>query len=187
MKTELPRSPHRLETATLGGGCFWCLEAVFERLPGVKKVVSGYAGGRTPNPTYHEICSTDTGHAEVVQVEFDPEVVSFEQILEVFWACHDPTTPNRQGGDAGTQYRSIILTGSPEQSGLAGRSKAAVNGSKFGGKVVTEIVPLTRFFQAEAYHQGYFRNHSREPYCQVVIQPKLLKLEKAGVVPAPGR
>ncbi len=184
MKTELPREANRLETATLGGGCFWCLEAVFERLPGVKKVVSGYAGGRTPNPTYREICATDTGHAEVVQVEFDPAVIPYEQILEVFWACHDPTTPNRQGADTGTQYRSIILTGAPEQLALAERSKAAANGTTFGGKIVTEIVPLTRFFQAEGYHQGYFRHHSGESYCQVVIAPKLLKLERAGVVPA---
>ncbi len=183
VKPALSAETNRLEIATLGGGCFWCLEAVFERLPGVKNVVSGYAGGRTPNPTYREICTSDTGHAEVVQVEFDPAVITYEQVLDVFWACHDPTTRNRQGGDEGTQYRSIILYGRPEQLALAERSKAVVNGAKFGGKVVTEIVPLTQFYKAEEYHQDYFRNHPGQPYCQAVIAPKLLKLEKGGVVP----
>lgn len=171
------------ERATLGGGCFWCLEAVFEKLPGVKAVVSGYAGGRTENPTYKEVCHTDTGHAEVVQVEFDPAVISFEKLLEVFWQAHDPTTPNRQGADVGTQYRSIILTHSPEQRAMAERSMALANAGEFKGRIVTEIVPLKKFYVAEDYHQDFFRNNPRQPYCQAVIAPKLLKLEKKAVVP----
>jgi methionine-S-sulfoxide reductase len=173
---------NRTELATLGGGCFWCLEAVFERLPGVNKVVSGYAGGRTENPTYREVCHTDTGHAEVVQIEFNPAVLSFEQLLEVFWVAHDPTTPNRQGADVGTQYRSIILTHSPEQWAAAERSKAAANLVR-KGKVVTEIVPLKKFYLGEEYHQDYFKRHPDQPYCQAVIAPKLLKLEEHGTVP----
>ena len=176
---------NKLETATLGGGCFWCLEAVYERLPGVKGVVSGYAGGRVDNPTYRQVCNGDTGHAEVVQVEFDPAVISYEKVLEAFWAMHDPTTLNRQGADAGTQYRSVIMYHSPEQLALAERSKAVANGTRFNGKIVTEIVPLPKFYKAEDYHQDYFRNHPGQPYCQAVIAPKLLKLQKGGVVPKP--
>lgn len=177
-----PMTTKTTELATLGGGCFWCLEAVFEKLPGVKAVVSGYAGGRTENPTYKEVCNTDTGHAEVVQVEFDPAVIPYEKLLEVFWQAHDPTTLNRQGADVGTQYRSIILTHSPEQRAAAERSMAVANAGEFKGKIVTEIVPLKKFYVAEDYHQDFFRNNPRQPYCQAVIAPKLLKLEKKAVI-----
>jgi peptide-methionine (S)-S-oxide reductase len=171
------------EMATLGGGCFWCIEAFLERLPGVKSVVSGYAGGHKENPTYREVCEKTTGHAEVVQVEFDPSVITYEQLLEVFWVAHDPTTPNQQGADVGPQYRSIILYHNPQQLALAERSKAVANARLHSGRIVTEIVPLTKFYTAEAYHQDYFRKNPGQPYCQAVIVPKLLKLQKSGVVP----
>lgn len=167
-----------LEKATLGGGCFWCLEAVFERLPGVTNVVSGYTGGNVDKPTYRQVCNGTTGHAEVVQIEFNPAVISYEKILDVFWQCHDPTTLNRQGPDAGTQYRSAIFFHSPEQRAAAEQSKDRANAVLFGGGIVTEIVPLRQFFVAEDYHQDYFRKHPEQPYCQVMIVPKLLKLEK---------
>jgi peptide-methionine (S)-S-oxide reductase len=167
-----------LEKATLGGGCFWCLEAVFERLPGVTNVVSGYTGGNVDKPTYRQVCNGTTGHAEVVQIEFNPAVISYEKILDVFWQCHDPTTLNRQGPDAGTQYRSAIFFHSPEQRAAAEQSKDRANTALFGGGIVTEIVPLRQFFVAEDYHQDYFRKHPEQPYCQVMIVPKLLKLEK---------
>ncbi len=185
VNTQSTTGTNRLEKATLGGGCFWCVEAVYEKLPGVKSVVSGYAGGKTENPTYKDICTKNTGHAEVVQIEFDPSVITYERILEVFWVAHDPTTLNRQGADVGSQYRSVIMYHSPEQLALAERSKAVANGA-MGGKVVTEIVPLPKFYQAEDYHQDYFRNHPGQPYCQAVIAPKLLKLQKAGTVPKDG-
>lgn len=167
-----------LEKATLGGGCFWCLEAVFERLPGVTNVVSGYTGGHVDKPTYRQVCNGTTGHAEVVQIEFNPAVISYEKILDVFWQCHDPTTLNRQGPDAGTQYRSAIFFHSPEQRAAAEQSKDRANVALFGGGIVTEIMPLRQFFVAEDYHQDYFRKHPEQPYCQVMIVPKLLKLEK---------
>lgn len=167
-----------LDKATLGGGCFWCLEAVFERLPGVTNVVSGYTGGNVDKPTYRQVCNGTTGHAEVVQIEFNPAVISYEKILDVFWQCHDPTTLNRQGPDAGTQYRSAIFFHSPEQRAAAEQSKDRANAVLFGGGIVTEIVPLRQFFVAEDYHQDYFRKHPEQPYCQVMIVPKLLKLEK---------
>lgn len=167
-----------LEKATLGGGCFWCLEAVFERLPGVTNVVSGYTGGHVDKPTYRQVCNGTTGHAEVVQIEFNPAVISYEKILDVFWQCHDPTTLNRQGPDAGTQYRSAIFFHSPEQRAAAEQSKDRANAALFGGGIVTEIVPMRQFFVAEDYHQDYFRKHPEQPYCQVMIVPKLLKLEK---------
>ncbi|MFM8418615.1 MAG: peptide-methionine (S)-S-oxide reductase MsrA [Verrucomicrobiota bacterium] len=178
----------RLEKATLGGGCFWCLEAVFERLPGVTNVVSGYTGGNVDKPTYRQVCNGTTGHAEVVQIEFNPAVISYEKILDVFWQCHDPTTLNRQGPDAGTQYRSAIFFHSPEQRAAAEQSKDRANVALFGGGIVTEIVPLRQFFVAEDYHQDYFRKHPEQPYCQVMIVPKLLKLEKqqkAAAAPSP--
>lgn len=178
-----------LEKATLGGGCFWCLEAVFERLPGVTNVVSGYTGGHVDKPTYRQVCNGTTGHAEVVQIEFNPAVISYEKILDVFWQCHDPTTLNRQGPDAGTQYRSAIFFHSPEQRAAAEQSKDRANVALFRGGIVTEIVPLRQFFVAEDYHQDYFRKHPEQPYCQVMIVPKLLKLEKqqkaAAVSPKP--
>lgn len=172
------------ELATFGGGCFWCLEAVFERLPGVVSVTSGYAGGQTAKPNYKEVCNGTTGHAEVVQVEFDPAVISFETLLRVFWIAHDPTTLNRQGADVGTQYRSIILTHSPAQAETAVRSREEANRELWAGQIVTEIAPLTEFFPAEAYHQDFFRNNPVQPYCSAVIGPKLRKLVAAGVLPA---
>jgi len=176
-KTATTSSTNQTERATLGGGCFWCVEAVFERLPGVKSVTSGYAGGHTKNPTYKEVCEGDTGHAEVTQIEFDSAVISFEKLLDVFWQAHDPTTLNRQGGDVGTQYRSVIFYENDAQRAAAEKSKAAA-ARKFSNPMVTEIAPLTHFYKAEGYHQDYFRNNRNAPYCQLVIEPKLKKLDK---------
>ena len=164
------------EQATLGGGCFWCLEAIFERQSGVKSVTSGYAGGAEPNPSYEAVCTGNTGHAEVIQVEYDPETISYAELLDLFWGCHDPTTLNRQGGDVGTQYRSVILYHDAEQQAEAMRSKAAV-ASDFSDRLVTEISPLSKFYPAETYHQGYYQRNREASYCQIVIRPKLRKLE----------
>ena len=172
---------NHLETATLGGGCFWCMEAVYERLPGVRSVTSGYAGGHVVNPTYRQVCGGDTGHAEVTQITFDPAKTSYAKLLEVFWQAHDPTTLNRQGNDEGTQYRSIILYHDEQQKLIAEKSKLAAQESSFK-PIVTEIVPLTKFYPAEDYHQGYFDAHGHEPYCQAVIAPKLDKLEHKKVI-----
>jgi len=169
--------PTQLERATLGGGCFWCLEAVFELVPGVRVVTSGYAGGHTENPTYKQVCTGTTGHAEVVQIEYDPARVSFERLLEIFWQCHDPTTLNRQGNDVGPQYRSIILYHNPAQKTAAEKSRATA-AAQFTRPIVTEIVPLTRFYPAEAYHQDYFRRNPDQAYCQAVIAPKVRKFQK---------
>jgi peptide-methionine (S)-S-oxide reductase len=166
--------------ATFGGGCFWCIEAVFEKLEGVKSVRSGYAGGRTENPTYQQVCTGNTGHAEVVQIDFDPAIVRYEQLLELFWEAHDPTTLNRQGADEGTQYRSIILYQDEAQKLAAEKSKREAS-KRFKGPIVTEIVPATTFHPAETYHQDYFRNNPRNPYCAAVISPKLKKLEKSAL------
>lgn len=172
-------SAPQLETATLGGGCFWCIEAVFEELKGVKSAVSGYAGGRTVDPTYHDVCGGRTGHAEVVQVTFDPQVVSYAEILGVFFSVHDPTTLNRQGADVGTQYRSVIFWHDPQQKAVAEQAIAAVNASgAWPNKVVTELVPFAKFYPAEGYHQDYFANNKAQGYCQVVINPKLAKFRK---------
>ncbi len=173
----MDNATNHLETATLGGGCFWCTEAVFQRLPGVKTVTSGYAGGTVPNPTYEQVCSGKTGHAEVIQIQFDPQVVSYHKILETFWDVHDPTTLNRQGPDSGTQYRSIILYNSEAQHAAALSSKAAAQ-KKIGKTVVTEIVPLKAFYKAENYHQDYFNLNPNQPYCRAIIQPKVQKFEK---------
>jgi peptide-methionine (S)-S-oxide reductase len=164
------------ELATFGGGCFWCLEAVFEGLDGVKSVTSGYAGGKKDNPTYKEVCSDTTGHAEVVQVQYDPKKLAYEKLLDLFWQAHDPTTKDRQGADVGSQYRSIILYHNETQKAAAEKSKKQA-AAQFRAPIVTEIVPLTRFYKAEAYHQDYFRNNPRAPYCAVVIRPKLEKLK----------
>jgi peptide-methionine (S)-S-oxide reductase len=172
---------NKTESATFGGGCFWCMEAVFERLPGVKSVVSGFAGGHTANPTYEQVCAGDTGHAEVTQIEFDPAKISYEKLLDVFWQAHDPTTLNRQGADEGTQYRSIILYHSEAQKLAAEKSKAGAQ-KIFKHPIVTEIVPFAKFFKAENSHQEYYDNHSSAPYCQMVIAPKLEKLEKAKII-----
>jgi peptide-methionine (S)-S-oxide reductase len=180
MKTDT----NALELATFAGGCFWCLEAVFERLDGVKSVVSGYAGGKTDKPTYKAVCEGDSGHAEVVQIAFDPKVVSFSRLLDVFWEAHDPTTLNRQGADHGTQYRSAIFFHSPEQQAAAEGSKRAADSSgKFRSPIVTELAPLTRFWPAEEYHQDYFRRNPTAGYCRIVIDPKLDKLRLKRVLP----
>jgi peptide-methionine (S)-S-oxide reductase len=165
------------ELATFGGGCFWCTEAIFERLPGVKSVTSGYAGGETDNPTYKQVCEGDTGHAEVIQVAFDPGVVSYEKLLETFWETHDPTTLNQQGADVGTQYRSIILYHDDAQKVVAEKSLKEAQ-SQFFKPITTQIVPLKKFYKAEGYHQGYYDNNASAPYCQMVIRPKLEKFEK---------
>jgi peptide-methionine (S)-S-oxide reductase len=168
------------EHATLGGGCFWCLEAAYQPLRGVIRVESGYAGGTTPNPTYHEVCTGRTGHAEVVRVDFDPDVISFRQLLEVFFTVHDPTTLNRQGADVGTQYRSVIFFESPEQEAVARSLVAELEGEQlWSAPVVTEITPLETFHPAEAYHRDYYARNPQQAYCQVVIAPKLQKLRSA--------
>ena len=174
--------PMKTEIATLGGGCFWCLEAVFERLPGVIKVESGYAGGKTKNPTYREICTGTTGHAEVVQVHFDPKKIGYDQLLSVFWQCHDPTTLNRQGFDEGTQYRSTIMPHSKTQKAIAGQSRKEWT-KEFNSPITTTIEPLDKFYAAEVDHQDYFRMNPGVPYCAFLIAPKLKELEDKKVIP----
>ena len=174
------------ELATFGAGCFWCVEAVFETTEGVKSVTSGYAGGKTENPTYQDICTGTTGHAEVAQIEFDPKIISFETLLDLLWQAHDPTTLNRQGADSGTQYRSAIFYHNDAQKQAAEKSKKAA-ATLFSKPIVTEIVPLTKFYKAENYHQDYFRNHQTAPYCAAVIRPKLDKLEKLKKKTAPAK
>ncbi len=165
------------EVATLAGGCFWCLEAVFEQLRGVERVESGYAGGTVPEPSYELVCSGTTGHAEVVQVIFDPEAISFRDLLDVFFTIHDPTTPNRQGADVGTQYRSAIFYHSAEQKAAAEQVIAELERQHvWDGPIVTELKPLPTFYPAESYHQGYFRRNPNQRYCQIVIAPKVAKL-----------
>ena len=170
-------STNHTDTATRGGGCFWCTEAMFQMLPGVKSVTSGYAGGTKVNPTYQDVCRGDTGHAEVIQIEFDPKQVSYDKILSTFWEAHDPTTLNAQGADHGTQYRSIILYNSEAQKIAAERSKAEAQ-KNFSKPIVTEIVPLKTFYKAEGYHQNYYRSNQSAPYCRMVIRPKVEKFEK---------
>lgn len=174
-------SPAKTEVAVLGGGCFWCLEAVYQRLPGVIKVTSGYAGGHTPNPTYQEVCTGDTGYAEVARIEFDPKVLSYEKLLEVFFEAHDPTTLNRQGPDEGTQYRSSIFFANEEQQKVAARAKIAAQ-ANWEDPIVTEIVPLKHFYPAENYHQDYYNQHPNQGYCSFVIRPKVKKLQDKGVI-----
>jgi len=170
------------ERVTFGGGCFWCMEAVFQRLKGVKSVVSGFAGGDVPHPSYEQVCTGDTGHAEVIQLEFDPSKVSFGTLMKVFWAAHDPTTLNQQGHDFGTQYRSIVLYENEAQKVAAEKSKAEAQ-KDFKDPIVTQIVPLKAFYKAEKYHQDYFNlNADRNPYCSVVIRPKLQKLLSEGLI-----
>lgn len=167
------------ELATLAAGCFWCVEAVFESLMGVESVVSGYMGGTTPNPTYEAICTGLTGHAEVVQIVYDPNVISYEALLKRFWVSHNPTTLNRQGADVGTQYRSAIFTHSEAQAERALASKAEAK-ELFEDAIVTEITPADTFYPAEKYHQDFYRNNVQHPYCQMVIRPKLNKLDGEG-------
>jgi peptide-methionine (S)-S-oxide reductase len=181
---DQPASPiapdRKLEQATFGEGCFWCSEALFDRLKGVEKVVSGYSGGHVNNPTYEQVSTGQTGHAEVVQVTYDPAKISYTQLLEVFWKTHDPTTLNRQGNDVGTQYRSVIFYHNEEQRKLAEQHKQKLNAAKAShAPIVTEITPFQEFFPAEDYHKDYYRLHGRLPYCQFVIRPKIDKLEKA--------
>jgi peptide-methionine (S)-S-oxide reductase len=169
----------QLKQATLGGGCFWCLEAVYQEVPGVTSIVSGYAGGHVPDPTYEAVCSGTTGHAEVVQLEFDPSVVSYRQILEIFFAIHDPTTKDRQGNDHGPQYRSAIFYHDEGQREAATDliNELAREGA-FPGTIVTEVAPLDRFYPADRYHQDYYRRNPAQPYCAFVISPKLAKYRK---------
>jgi peptide-methionine (S)-S-oxide reductase len=167
------------ELATLGGGCFWCLEAVFKDLKGVESVVSGYAGGHVDHPTYEQVCGGRTGHAEVVQISFDPAVISYRDLLDVFFTIHDPTTRDRQGADVGPQYRSIILYHSPEQKTAAEQAIADLDAKRvWHAPIVTEVVPLERFYPGEDYHQDYFEQNPRQRYCQIVIAPKVAKFRK---------
>lgn len=172
---------NKTESAVLGGGCFWCMEAVFDRVPGVKSVVCGYAGGHAKDPTYDEVCTDATGHAEVIRIEFDPMVISYGQLLDIFWNAHDPTTLNRQGGDEGIHYRSIILYAGEDQKNAAEKSKAAAQAG-YSDPIVTEIVPLTAFYAAEDDHQRYFAKNPGTGYCRAVIKPKVEKLQKEGVI-----
>lgn len=165
--------------ATLGGGCFWCLEAVYKELKGVERVISGYAGGHLENPTYEQVCAGNTGHAEVVQLTYDPNVVSYRDLLDVFFTIHDPTTKDRQGADVGPQYRSIILYHDPEQKAAAEQAIADLEAKGvWHAPIVTEIVPLERFYPAEEYHHDYFARNPRQRYCQIVIAPKVAKFRK---------
>ncbi len=170
-------STNHTETAVFGGGCYWCTEAIYQMISGVKSVASGFAGGAKENPTYDEVCTGTTGHAEVIQIEYDPAVVSYEKLLDTFWEAHDPTTLNRQGNDVGTQYRSVILYKTEAEKAAAEKSKAAAQ-KNFKNPIVTQIVPLKKFWQADDYHQNYFRTHRNQPYCQAVIRPKVEKFEK---------
>lgn len=167
------------DVATFGSGCFWCSEAVFQELKGVKGVISGYSGGKRANPSYEQVCSGATGHAEVVQIYFDAKEITYKELLEVFWSTHDPTTLNRQGADIGTQYRSVIFYHNDEQKGLAEIYKSKLNSSgAFSNPIVTEISPLEKFYEAEKYHQDYYENNPNQGYCSFVITPKIDKLKK---------
>ena len=178
-ETNVPSTSSRKEVATLGGGCFWCLEAVFDDLEGVEDVVSGYSGGTVPNPSYQQVCTGTTGHAEVVQITFDPTVLSYRELLEVFFSIHDPTTLNRQGADVGTQYRSAIFYHSSEQKRIADQVLAEFRAARlWDNPIVTEITPFKPFYAAEAYHQEYFRRNPDQSYCQIVIAPKVAKFRK---------
>jgi len=177
--SQIASNAQTKETITLGGGCFWCTEAVFEQLKGVEKVESGYSGGTVPNPTYQQVCSGDTGHAEVSQITFDPKAISLKEILEVFFTVHDPTTLNQQGNDVGTQYRSAIFYRNAEQKTVAKQMIKEIEAAKiWNGRIVTEVVPFKEFYKAEDYHQEYFRLHGQQPYCRVVIAPKVAKFRE---------
>lgn len=176
---EMP-DPESLETITFGNGCFWCTEAVFQELKGVHSVVSGYMGGSKADPTYEEVCTGRTGHAEVVQIKYDPKVIPFDQLLEVFWQTHDPTTLNRQGADVGTQYRSAVFYHNDEQKTISERYKKKLDeAGAFDNPIVTEITKASEFYPAENYHQDYFKLNGRAPYCRAVIAPKMEKFRKA--------
>jgi peptide-methionine (S)-S-oxide reductase len=172
-------APQTKEIATLAGGCFWCLEPVFDMLNGIEDVVSGYSGGKTPNPSYEMVCTETTGHAEVVQLTFDPKIISFREILEVFFTIHDPTTLNRQGPDVGTQYRSAIFYHTPEQRAIAERVIADLRAARvWDAPIVTELKPFEKFYPAEAYHQEYFKRNPSQAYCRIVISPKVVRFRK---------
>jgi peptide-methionine (S)-S-oxide reductase len=176
---QQPASAEELETATFGSGCFWCTEAVFQQLKGVRSAISGYSGGQTKNPTYEDVCSGATGHAEVIQVVFDPREISYPELLEVFWKTHDPTTLNRQGADVGTQYRSAIFYHNDEQQRQAERYKRELDAAgAFAKPIVTEITPFSEFYPAEGYHQKYFQSNPRQPYCAAIIRPKVDKVRQ---------
>lgn len=178
-KTDKKMTQHKNELATFGGGCFWCTEAIFDQVEGVLKATSGYAGGETKNPTYDEVCSGATGHAEVIQVEFNPSVISYTQLLEIFFKTHDPTTPNQQGADRGTQYRSVIFYHNTLQKENAESIIKELNEAKiWNSPIVTEVTSFDEFYSAEQHHQEYFANNSKQMYCQLVIVPKLEKFEK---------
>lgn len=169
-------SANTKEVATLGGGCFWCLEPIFEELEGVEKIEVGYSGGTVPHPSYRQVCTGTTGHAEVAQITFDPQVISYKDILEVFFTIHDPTTPNRQGADVGPQYRSVIFCHSPEQRETTHQVIGEIQAAKiWNGPIVTEVAPLEAFYKGEDYHQEYFEKNPDQPYCRVVIAPKVAK------------
>jgi len=176
---EPKSSPVGLATATFGNGCFWCTEAVFQRLKGVSSVVSGYSGGDVKNPTYHQVCSGTTGHAEAIQITYDPKLITYEELLEVFWQTHDPTTVDQQGNDYGPQYRSVIFYHDDEQKRLAVSYKQKLDeAGVFPAPIVTEISPFTKFYPAEAYHQNYFNENGKQPYCAAIIRPKIEKMTK---------
>jgi peptide-methionine (S)-S-oxide reductase len=179
MVDDFKQETESLEVATLGGGCFWCLEPIYDELKGVTDVVSGYSGGTVANPSYEEICTGRTGHAEVIQVTFDPKVVSFREVLQLFFTFHDPTTLNRQGADVGTQYRSVVFYHNTEQKSITEEVMREIEGAKiWKGPIVTEVTPLGVFYPAEEYHQEYFHRNPRQSYCQVVIAPKVAKFRK---------
>jgi methionine-S-sulfoxide reductase len=177
---EKASAKKKLEKATFGNGCFWCTEAVFEELAGVEAAVSGYSGGRVPNPTYEQVCTGLTGHAEAIQITFDPEKITFPELLEVFWMTHDPTTLNRQGPDVGTQYRSAVFYHNEEQRKQAEHFKKKLDDAEaFNAPIVTEITKFEKFYPAEDYHQQYYEANRREPYCRMVVRPKVVKVRKA--------
>ncbi len=179
-QSEYMTDKMNLEKATFGAGCFWCVEAIFQQLKGVESVVPGYSGGKVANPTYKEVCSEITGHAEVAQITYNPEVIRFEVLLEVFWKTHDPTTINRQGADVGSQYRSVIFYHNKRQKNIAETYKARLNEEKaYDDPVVTEISKFEEFYEAENYHQDYFKNNPNQGYCRMMIQPKVEKFKKA--------
>lgn len=177
-KMENSTQNNKLDTATLGAGCFWCVEAIFSSLKGVESVLPGYSGGSLKNPDYKTVCTGNTGHAEVCQIYFDPEIIKFEEILEIFWTTHDPTTLNRQGNDVGTQYRSAIFYHNEEQKAIAEKSKRDVATKIWDNPIVTEIVKYDEFYKAEDYHQDYFENNPDQGYCKMIIEPKVLKFRK---------
>lgn len=167
-----------MEVATLGGGCFWCVETVYNMIQGVESAISGYAGGKNPNPTYKEVCSGMTGHAEVVQITYNPDEISYNEILEIFWTCHDPTQLNRQGNDVGTQYRSVIYYHDDVQKGMAEQSIKELAPTIWSDPIVTELSPMPEFYEAEAYHQDYYNQNPQNGYCSVVVSPKVSKIRK---------